>query len=37
MRAAPVEIGEVMRALTIGHVIESRDPQFTVGDVVSAR
>jgi NADPH-dependent curcumin reductase len=33
----PVEIGEVMRALTIGHVIESRDPQFTVGDVVSAR
>jgi NADPH-dependent curcumin reductase len=32
-----VEIGEVMRALTIGHVIESRDPQFTVGDVVSAR
>ena len=33
----PVEIGEVMRALTIGHVIESRDPQFTGGDVGSAR
>jgi hypothetical protein len=33
----PVEIGEVMRALTIGRVIESRDPQFTVGEVVSAR
>jgi NADPH-dependent curcumin reductase len=32
----PVEIGEVMRALTVGHVVESRHPQFAVGDMVSA-
>jgi NADPH-dependent curcumin reductase len=31
-----VEIGEVMRALTVGHVVESRHPQFAVGDMVSA-
>jgi NADPH-dependent curcumin reductase CurA len=31
----PVEIGEVMRALGVGHVVESRHPGFTVGDDVS--
>ncbi|HEY2199581.1 MAG TPA: NADP-dependent oxidoreductase [Mycobacterium sp.] len=31
----PVEIGEVMRALGIGHVVESRHPGFAVGDDVS--
>src|ERR1700759_699154 len=31
----PVEIGEVMRALGIGRVIESRHSGFAVGDVVS--
>src|ERR1700759_1185538 len=31
----PVEIGEVMRALGVGHVIESRHPKFSVGDDVS--
>ncbi len=31
----PVEIGEVMRALGVGHVVESRHPDFTVGDDVS--
>ncbi len=31
----PVEIGEVMRALGVGHVIESRHPGFAVGDDVS--
>jgi NADPH-dependent curcumin reductase CurA len=31
----PVEIGEVMRALGVGHVVESRHPGFSVGDVVS--
>src|SRR5262249_21483022 len=30
----PVEIGEVMRALGIGRVVESRHPGFAVGDVV---
>jgi NADPH-dependent curcumin reductase len=30
----PVEIGEVMRALTLGRVIESRNEQFAVGDLV---
>jgi NADPH-dependent curcumin reductase CurA len=31
----PVEIGEVMRALGAGHVVESRHPKFAVGDQVS--
>ncbi len=31
----PVEIGEVMRALGAGHVVESRHPKFAVGDEVS--
>ena len=31
----PVEIGEVMRALAVGHVVESRRPGFAVGDAVS--
>jgi NADPH-dependent curcumin reductase CurA len=30
-----VEIGEVMRALGVGHVVESRHPGFSVGDDVS--
>jgi NADPH-dependent curcumin reductase len=30
----PVEIGEVMRALTLGHVIDSRNDKFAVGDLV---
>lgn len=30
----PVKINEVMRALGIGHVIESKDPKFKVGDLV---
>jgi NADPH-dependent curcumin reductase CurA len=31
----PVEIGEVMRALGVGRVVESRRADFTVGDTVS--
>src|ERR1700755_1149663 len=31
----PLEIGEVMRAFAVGHVIESRHPEFAVGDYVS--
>src|SRR4029077_11563548 len=31
----PVEIGEVMRALGVGHVIESRHHEYGIGDVVS--
>jgi NADPH-dependent curcumin reductase CurA len=31
----PVEIGEVMRALGVGHVVASRHPGFAVGDQVS--
>jgi NADPH-dependent curcumin reductase len=31
----PVQIGEVMRALGVGHVVESRHPGFSVGDDVS--
>lgn len=31
----PVQIGEVMRASTAGQVIESRNPDFAVGDWVS--
>jgi NADPH-dependent curcumin reductase CurA len=31
---APVNLGEVMRALGVGKVIESRDPKFAVGDYV---
>src|SRR6201992_3444012 len=31
----PVEIGEVMRALGVGHVVESQHPEFAVGDDVS--
>ena len=30
----PVEIGEVMRALTLGRVIDSRNEQFAVGELV---
>ncbi|MGE0332079.1 MAG: NADP-dependent oxidoreductase [Ramlibacter sp.] len=33
---APVGIGEVMRAGGIGQVVASRNPQFAVGDTVSA-
>ena len=32
---APVEIGDVMRAAGIGNVVESRHPDFQVGDIVS--
>ncbi|HEY1840573.1 MAG TPA: NADP-dependent oxidoreductase [Mycobacterium sp.] len=31
----PVQIGEVMRAVGVGHVVESRHPGFAVGDDVS--
>lgn len=31
----PVEIGDVMRAGTIGEVIESKNPKFNVGDMLS--
>jgi hypothetical protein len=31
----PVEIGEVMRAFAVGRVVESRHPEFAVGDAVS--
>jgi NADPH-dependent curcumin reductase CurA len=31
----PVQIGEVMRALGVGHVVASRHHDFVVGDVVS--
>src|SRR6516225_3303337 len=31
----PVGIGEVMRAGALGRVVESRDPDYTVGDRVS--
>ncbi|MEO0469719.1 MAG: NADP-dependent oxidoreductase [Bacteroidota bacterium] len=31
----PVGIGEVMRAGTVGQVVESKDPKFAVGDFVS--
>src|SRR6516164_1361248 len=31
----PVEIGEVMRALAVGRVVQSRHPEFAVGDHVS--
>jgi hypothetical protein len=31
----PVEIGEVMRALGVGEVVESQHPAFAVGDAVS--
>ncbi|MEC7735260.1 MAG: NADP-dependent oxidoreductase [Pseudomonadota bacterium] len=30
----PVQIGEVMRAASVGQVVESRNDQFNVGDVV---
>jgi len=30
----PVEVGEVMRAFTVGRVVESRNPDFAVGDFV---
>lgn len=30
----PVAIGEVMRASSVGEVLESRDPNFAVGDIV---
>ena len=30
----PVEIGEVMRALTLGRIIDSRNDQFAIGDLV---
>jgi NADPH-dependent curcumin reductase len=32
---APVEIGEVMRAAAVGRVVQSRHPDFRVGDYVS--
>jgi NADPH-dependent curcumin reductase CurA len=31
----PVELGDVMRALAVGRVIESNNPQFAVGDHVT--
>jgi NADPH-dependent curcumin reductase CurA len=31
----PVKIGEVMRAMAVGSVVESRHPRFAVGDPVS--
>jgi NADPH-dependent curcumin reductase CurA len=31
----PVQIGEVMRALAVGHVVESRHNEFAVGDQVT--
>lgn len=31
----PIEIGHTMRALGIGHVINSKDPKFKMGDLVS--
>ncbi|WP_397448942.1 NADP-dependent oxidoreductase [Pseudomonas sp. NA-150] len=31
---APVNIGDVMRALGVGKVLESKDPKFAVGDFV---
>ena len=31
----PVQIGEVMRASTVGQVIESNHPDYAVGDFVS--
>ena len=31
----PVQIGDVMRAGTVGQVIESNNPDFNVGDYVS--
>jgi NADPH-dependent curcumin reductase CurA len=33
---APVRIGEVMRAGTLGRIIESKNPKFAVGDFVYA-
>lgn len=35
--APPVQLGEVMIGGTIGEVIESKDPRFKTGDVVSGR
>jgi hypothetical protein len=34
---APVGLGEVMRALGIGRVVDSKDPSLAVGDVVVGR
>jgi NADPH-dependent curcumin reductase CurA len=34
---APVAIGDVMRALAAGRVVESRNPAFAVGELVSGR
>jgi len=31
----PVEVGEVMRALALGRVIASRNPSYSVGEIVS--
>jgi NADPH-dependent curcumin reductase len=31
----PVAIGEVMRALALGRVVESKNPKFAVGDIVT--
>ena len=31
----PVQIGEVMRASTVGQVVESNHPEFAAGDIVS--
>ena len=33
--AQPVPLGEVMRALAVGEVIESRTPSYAVGDIVT--
>jgi len=33
----PVKLGDVMRALAVGHVEASRNPKFKVGDAVSGR
>ena len=31
----PVQLGEVMRAGSVGEVIESKHPEFKVGDIIS--
>lgn len=31
----PVELGAVMRALAVGEVVDSRDPDYAVGDIVT--
>src|SRR5579859_8181572 len=35
--APPMQLGDVMVGVTIGEVVESKDPRFTIGDIVSGR